>query len=212
MLTKDIMAKVSWKIPNYDIGGIEVPVIPNTIFHSHSETNRKPGSTGDNGYGIRKTESVSGSTRKEIEQLDSGVTEIGIYNPDFIEDDPRASHIFAQEMVPLMQRTKNLARAAEKYTEILEAVAEEDERELEELVDEELEKTRAREGDQVIENPQTYMEMTFNHYMVGDESENIDIGYEDAGRYVQFYKDLVMRKLASDHGDEYREKWLEHAA
>lgn len=134
-----------------------------------------------------------------------------IRKPGVDSMDAYGEKIFDQKVRPQIMRNVNLLMAADTYAGVVNELSRKSGTSLERLVETELEETRGKTGQEIIESPETFLEQSFVHFMKGEGSEQIDSEYEDAGRYFHAYKDRVLNILDQQDA-EVGDLWLQHAS
>lgn len=203
------MERFRKNLNDLEVNGAAFPALDSDLFRSHAERHYEDPSSG-NRYGVDQVSGNSGATRFEVGELD-GETYIEIRAPEIDNMDAYGAKIFDDKIRPQLMRNVKLLIAADFYTDTASDLAQRSGNSLEKLVESELEETEGKTGQEIIERPETFLEQSFVHFMTGEDSENIDSEYEDAGRYFHAYKDRVLNIL-DDQDAEVGDLWLEYAS
>lgn len=203
------MARFRKNLNDLEVNGVAFPALDPDLFRSHAERHYENPSSG-NRYGVDQVSGNSGATRFEVGELDEG-TYVEIRTPGIDNMDAYGRKIFDDKIEPQLMRNVNLLMAAEFYADTASDLAQKSGKSLEELVENELEETSGKTGQEIIERPETFLEQSFIHFMTGENSEEIDSNYEDAGEYFHTYKDRVLNILDQQNRD-VGDLWLEHAS
>lgn len=189
--------------------GIDFPALDPDLFRSHAERHYENPSSGDR-YGVNQVSANSGDTRFEVGELD-GEIYVEMRNPGVDNMDAYGEKVFDRKIRPQIMRNVNLLMAADAYAGIVSELSGKSGNSLEAIVESELEETKGKTGEEILERPETFLEQSFVYFMEGEASEQIDSDYEDAGRYFHAYKDRVLNILDERDAD-VGELWLQHAS
>lgn len=203
------MTRFRRNLNDLEAEGLNFPALDPELFRSHADRHYENPSSGTR-YGVDQVTGNSGDTRFEVGELD-GEVYIEIRNPEVDNMDAYGEKIFDQKVRPQIMRNVNLLMAADTYASVVSELSRKSGNSLERLVESELEETRGKTGEEIIERPETFLEQSFVHFMEGEGSEQIDSDYEDAGRYFHAYKDRVLNIL-DEQDAEVGDLWLEHAS
>lgn len=200
------MGRFRREFDDLQVGSKRFPVLDPEIFEEHADRNYEdPGLS--NRFGVEQVASASGATRFEVGTTEDE-TYIEMSNPEVGNMEAYGDKVFPEKFGPQIMRNVNLLTAAEAYTGVLSRLSRQSGRNVEEIVEHELEESQGKTGEEVLERPGTFLEKSFEKFMAGDSSEHIDEEY-DLDLYFHMYKDRVLNVL-DEEGADVGDLWLQY--